>query len=416
MMRVQSHPVLLYASAKALPFASAQIPSEALRRLPEPIIESLLNSTPGIWMQSGILNTNRMSIRGVGYREPFATTGIKVYLDEIPLTNGAGEASVEDINPGLLAGIEILRGPSSALWGAGLGGMILLRSEIPDYDMWRGKLQVGSFGRIQSDQRISVRYGARDQWGTMLQYQYLNDDGYRENNGYNRHSMTWLQQWKGNKGWSLQSFLHAIALKAFIPSSLSIEDYKTKPESAAPAWAMVNGNEDYAKWIAGLTVGYASSKNLIYRGAVFGTWFGSDEVRPFNVLDEQNTAYGTRHRLAWRVHRSGHLTTGFEYYREKYDAATFETLAGGNRGLRLTEDQDHRSYLHAFVQSEWRVLKTGNVFAGLSSAWSRLSAGDIDTDVPVSVFPTIGFNYAITPGLSAAASVSRGYTALSLSD
>lgn len=416
LLRVESHPVLLYATRDILPYTVSQISQKAIQRLPEPTIEPLLNATPGLWMQSGTLNTNRISIRGVGYREPFATTGIKIYLDEIPLTNGAGEASIEDIHPNILAGIEILRGPTSAFWGAGLGGMILLKSAIPEEDEWIGKIQAGAFGRMQIDQHLSTRYGDEDQFGTVLHYQYLNDDGYRENNSYRKYSMTWIQQWRNTRGWSLQSFLHTIALKAYIPSSITLSAYETEPESAAPTWAMVQGNEDYTKWISGLTMSYTSPKNLVYRGSVFGTWFSSDEVRPFNVLEESNGSYGTRHRLAWQVHRNGYITAGAEFYGERYNASTFETLSGGVRGMPLTNERDHRSYVHAFCQSEWKVLKEGNVFAGLSSAWSRLTNRDVSTKVPVSVFPTVGVQYRITHALSASASLSRGYTALLLSD
>ncbi|HLF65270.1 MAG TPA: TonB-dependent receptor [Saprospiraceae bacterium] len=416
MMHVETHPVLLYATRNRLPYAISQINDDAIARLNEPLIEPLLNSTPGLWMQSGTLNTNRISLRGVGYREPFATTGIKVYLDEIPLTNGVGEASVEDIHPNILSGIEILRGPSSALWGAGLGGMILLKSEMPHENTWRARIQGGSYGRLQADQQLSLRYGHRDQWGTVLHYQYLNDDGYRDNNQYRKYSMTWMQHWHNKQGWTIQSFLHAIALKAFIPSSITVSDYESHPQIAAPTWAMVMGNEDYKKWISGLTFGYASQKNFIYRGSVFGTWFSSDEVRPFNVLDEKNRAYGTRQRMAWQIHRAGHVTAGLEYYRERYEAATFETLPGGIKGTQLSADRDRRSYLHVFCQSEWNIMKHGNIFAGLSSAWSRLSDDLISANVPASVFPTAGMHYALTPFLSVSASLSRGYTALSLSD
>lgn len=413
-LHLETHPVLIYSTA-SLSYTSSRIDHQALSRLNEPIIEPLLNSTPGLWMQSGTLNTNRISIRGVGYREPFATTGIKVYLDEIPLTNGAGEASIEDIHPFVLSGIEILRGPASALWGAGLGGMILLKSEIPNENKLQARVQAGPYGRVQSDQHVSLRYGKNDQWGTALHYQYLNDDGFRDNNQYNKHSFSWMQHWRNEKGWSVQSFLHGLVLKAFIPSSITLADYTDHPERAAPTWAMVKGNEDYTKWITGLTFGYASKKQWVYRGSVFGTWFRSDEVRPFNVLDEANTAFGTRHRFAWQIQRAGHITAGVEYYREQYDASTFETLPGGIRGEQLTDAQDHRSYLHMFCQSQWNVIKRGHVFAGLSSALSRLSDETASVNVPASVFPTAGIQYALSHRIAISAALSRGYSALSLS-
>jgi iron complex outermembrane receptor protein len=412
-MFISTHPILIHAPQTKLPYTLSQISTRQIAQLNEPIIEPLLNTTPGLWMQTGALNTNRISLRGVGYREPFATTGIKIYLDEIPLTNGAGEASIEDIHPNFLSGIEIIRGPSSALWGAGLGGMILLKSQIPEEDQWKGSIQAGAYKRLQFDQNLSLRYGDRDQWGTLLHYQYLNDDGYRNNNEYRKYSMTWLQQWRSER-WSLQSFLHGIALKAFIPSSISLADYVSNPQIAAPAWANVRGNEDYTKWISGISAGYDSGKRWLYRGSLFGTWFSSDEVRPFNVLDERNRAYGMRHRLAWQLHSSAHLVAGAELYREQYDASTFETLEGGIKGDSLTTGEDRRSYIHTFIQSMWNFGRRIQVFAGISTAWSELSNTSLSANLPASIFPTGGVQYDISPLIALSASLSRGYTAHSL--
>lgn len=80
------------------------------------------------------------------------------------LPNGVGESSIEDIHPGILSGIDIWRGPTSALWGSGLGGMIHLKTQIPESDQWLTKIQVGAYNRLSLDQGISLRYGKDDAW------------------------------------------------------------------------------------------------------------------------------------------------------------------------------------------------------------------------------------------------------------
>ena len=332
---VIASPVTVHASIARIPYAISTIDQAKIQQCIEPIITPLLNATPGLWMQSGTLNTNRISIRGVGYREPFATTGIKIYLDEIPLTNGVGESSIEDIHPNILSGIDIWRGPASALWGSGLGGMINLKSQVPEINYGETKIQVGSYDRLQFDQHLSVRYGKNDTWGTTLHYQYLNDEGYRDNNQYQKNSFTWIQHWRGNKGLSIKAMVHAIGLKAFIPSSLSLEDYENNPSAAAPTWAAVMGNEDYSKWITGLNITYAPEKGIVYKGSLFGTFFDSDEVRPFNVLEEHNNTAGMRHRFTFQIKDAGHITAGMEYFNEQYTFSTYETLGGGNAGSAI---------------------------------------------------------------------------------
>ena len=414
--QVQSSPVFVYATKLPTPFARTGISVEKISALNEPIIAPLLNATPGIWMQSGSLNTNRISIRGVGYREPFATTGIKMYLDEIPLTNGAGESSIEDIHPWLFEGIDVWRGPASAIWGSGLGGMINFQSKKINADTFSTRIQAGSYGRLQFDQQASFTYGANQQWGTLLHYEFLNDGGYRDNNHYTKHSATWSQQWESENGWQLGSFVHGIHLKAFIPSSINLADYENNPTTAAPTWDAVNGREDYSKWITGLNLSHTSSKGWVYKGALFANLFNSDEVRPFNVLDESNVSYGMRHRLALPIFTDAHITVGMEYYQEEYSFSTYETLEGGEAGEQLSDGKEGRSYINGFLQADWMPSSRWYLFAGGTLAYTDITNEEINSKIPLAGFPTVGMTYRWKPSIAFSGSVSRGYSALSLDD
>jgi iron complex outermembrane receptor protein len=50
------------------------------------ILTSVLNKIPGVYMQQGALNTNRISIRGIGSRAQYGTQKNKAYYEGIPLT------------------------------------------------------------------------------------------------------------------------------------------------------------------------------------------------------------------------------------------------------------------------------------------------------------------------------------------
>ena len=76
-----------------------------------------LNRIPGILMHHGTFNTNRLTIRGIGSRTPYSTNKIKAYLGEIPLTSGDGETVLEDLENSSIQRVEIIKGPSSSLYG-----------------------------------------------------------------------------------------------------------------------------------------------------------------------------------------------------------------------------------------------------------------------------------------------------------
>ncbi|MDQ3017491.1 MAG: TonB-dependent receptor plug domain-containing protein [Bacteroidota bacterium] len=413
---ITGDPVFVHASRLRNPFSVSTISSQDILNVNLPSIEPLLNRLPGIWMQTGALNTNRISIRGVGYREPFATTGIKIYLDDIPLTNGAGESSIEDIHPFILSGIEVWRGPTSALWGSGLGGMIQLKTATSRESFAHSRIQIGSFGREEFDQGISFHFGKNQQHRTILFYQYLDDDGYRENNHYRKHSFTWMQKWVPGNTVEVSSFLHAIDLKAYLPSSINQTMFNENPEKAAPQWIKYRGNEDYTKWIGGLNVMWIPGPAMVYKATVFTNIFNSVEVRPFNVLDEGSDGFGTRHRFQLEYARWGHLNVGIEYFRERAHFTTFQTLDGGVPGNLLLEMEETRSSLNSFLQNEFDINDQWIVFAGVNVSANNLAGNNDEITFPVSLYPTAGTSYLIGDEIAVSGSVSRGFSNHSIDD
>jgi len=77
------------------------------------ILTPVLNKIPGVNMQQGAMNTNRITIRGLGARSQYGTNRVKAYFDGIPLTSGDGETVIEDIDVASIEKIEIIKGPNS---------------------------------------------------------------------------------------------------------------------------------------------------------------------------------------------------------------------------------------------------------------------------------------------------------------
>ena len=85
------------------------------RKISDISIESGLNEIPGIYMHTGSLNTNRITIRGMGSRSPYSTNKIKSYINNIPLSNGVGETTIEDLGISLFNQIEMKNFPTSRM-------------------------------------------------------------------------------------------------------------------------------------------------------------------------------------------------------------------------------------------------------------------------------------------------------------
>ena len=63
------------------------ISSQDIERYAPTEITTVLNETPSVHVFSGALNTNRLTVRGMGARTPYGTNKIQAYFNGIPITS-----------------------------------------------------------------------------------------------------------------------------------------------------------------------------------------------------------------------------------------------------------------------------------------------------------------------------------------
>src|SRR5436190_5363131 len=81
-------------------------------------LDEALNRVPGMFMQNryNFAQDLRISIRGFGARAQFGIRGVKVLVDGIPETLPDGQGAVDSLDLGAMSSVEVLRGPSSAIY------------------------------------------------------------------------------------------------------------------------------------------------------------------------------------------------------------------------------------------------------------------------------------------------------------
>jgi iron complex outermembrane receptor protein len=200
-----------------------------------------LNQVPGVLMHHGTLNTNRLTIRGIGSRTPYATNKIKAYFGEIPLTSGDGETTLEDLENPAISRVEIIKGPASSLFGAGLGGVIIFHPKSVAQDFVQNRTTIASFGTIKNSLSTAV---VKDKLNLYALGSWLKSDGYRDNNTTNRGNILLNSQYAFSENTNLNILLKATKMKAYIPSSLDWPTFQKSPEQAASNWGGINGYED----------------------------------------------------------------------------------------------------------------------------------------------------------------------------
>jgi iron complex outermembrane receptor protein len=364
--------------------------------------QEILHRSPGIWMQTGALNTNRISLRGIGNRSPFATSRLRAYFGEIPLTTGIGETTLEDIPTQVLQNINIWKGPAPLPLGSGLGGAMQLdpwgdtRFSSSDLSVEWG---TGSFGQQQLHTTAFLHL-PNSGTDLRLDYNRLHQDGYRENNQYDRSNFFASGRIRSGDRQEWQFLVHQVDLCAEIPSSLNRTDFENTPQIAAPNWAAVEGFEEYQKGLGGLSYQYTFNANWKAKAALFGSYRNSYESRPFNILTENSIATGARLGLEWN--RSGQtwrgLKWGGEFFREQLSWQTYETFSG-NLGPINSDNEEVRQLWYSFISTEFQFSKRLNLLAGLNVSQVAYDLEDRFVSDSLDLSSTYDFDPAILPRL-----------------
>lgn len=112
-----------------VPFAVSVITRDEISRgRPGQGLSEALVTVPGVFVadRHNPSQDDNLSIRGFGARSAFGVRGIKVLLDGIPQTLPDGQGQLSNVDLARVSRIEVLRGPSSSLYGNASGGVISL--------------------------------------------------------------------------------------------------------------------------------------------------------------------------------------------------------------------------------------------------------------------------------------------------
>jgi iron complex outermembrane receptor protein len=377
-------------------------------------ISGWLNRVPGIYMHHGTYNTNRLTIRGMGSRDPYGSNRVKAYLNEIPITGGDGVTVVEDLSLTGLSRIEILKGPASALYGAGLGGTIRLFTPYPGEKGFGINTlhQAGSFGL---QKHVLDAHYKNDKSALAMDLGRQQSNGFRENSSYhNNHLMLTGDIFAARLQVGL--LFHFVNLKAYVPSSLDEETFLHNPEAAAANWKAIEGYEKYHKYLTGISFSNDIGTSLKMKTVFFGGQKNLYESRPFNILENRTMNMGIRSRLAFET-ASLKAILGFELMNENIDWYTFETLQG-EQGDTLDAIRENRFYTNLFNLYHWKAGDRFRLEAGVNLAIIRFRLVESNNPgYPVGGFsypaifsPRLGINYRLGQYLTLFSAAGHGFS------
>ena len=390
-------------------------------------LDESLDRVPGIYINNryNFSLGARISIRGLGSRAAFGVRGIRVLSDGIPLTMPDGQSNLNNLELGTAARIEVLRGPSSALYGNAAGGVISIVSELPPSafstefratggDAGRGGVRLDPFFKLQA--RAGGPLGSG---GYMASVSRMKTDGYRD---FSRARQTVVNVVgrhpvgdNARIGVVLNVFDGPVAESA---GALPRDSVEKDPTLAWPANVRNGAGEATRQIQAGVTL-----EKLIGRDqldvALYGLGRTVDNALPFAWIDLNRRGGGVR--ASWSGERADGriaITTGIDVEwmsdgREEYNND------GGTRGTNLVRDQTDRvSNAGPFAQALLGIAPAVHVLAGIRFDAVRFETSDHfladgrddSGDRTLSAAsPTIGVTWAASPAATLYANVGTAF-------
>ncbi len=342
-------------------------------------IEEALHALPGVRVQNryNASTGERISIRGFGARSQFGVRGIRILVDGIPATLPDGQSTLDHLDIGSLGRVEVLRGPASALYGNGAGGVILFRSAPPYSGTYRQDLSVvaGSDGLLRVQTTGSGTVG---QVGFRASAARTVFDGFRSNasgsgedpySRAERATITTALTSPAAAG-TLTVRLSGLDLAALNPGSLPADVFD---EGSSEAWGFniarrtrkdVRQGQVGVHWRGPFT-------GLEWVVAAYWVRRELDNPIPTSVIDLRRSGGGARLQMgrAWeRIGRPGRVDVGVEGDFQSDYRRNFVN-DGGSAGA-LTLDQEERVYAAA-VFCQLRMPLTGRLDAMAALRFDR---------------------------------------------
>ena len=151
-------------------------------------LQEYLLQMPGVFTQNAnnYAQDLRISIRGFGARAAFGIRGVKLIVDGIPETTPDGQGQLDNLNLGIIDNIEVLKGPSSSLYGNASGGVIAINTLSHfERDFYHWKAAIGAYGfqnyqltaGITNDKTTYVlhgNYGRANNYRVQSEFEQIN--------------------------------------------------------------------------------------------------------------------------------------------------------------------------------------------------------------------------------------------------
>lgn len=252
---------------------------EALAGIPGVIAENREN-----YSASGGL---QLSIRG-------ALPGVQLLQDGIPLTMSDGTTQPNNLDLGSAGRIEVIRGPSSVLYGNSGGGVVSVVTEFPANQplVASPEIQFGSNGYNRQQVKLA---GSEGRLGYVVNVNRMKTDGFRDYGSAEIRRANLVARTALSDRSTLRAVFNLYDMPfGENPSTLTREDARHDPTSVRQLAFEQGWGESGTQGQGGVDIEHAFDEQRTLRATVWGDWRDNWNPIPSRIIDLHRKAGGLR--------------------------------------------------------------------------------------------------------------------------
>lgn len=326
-------------------------------------LDESLSRVPGVFMMDryNFAQDLRISIRGFGSRANFGIRGVKILVDGIPETLPDGQGSVDSVDLGTASQIEVIRGPSSTLYGNASGGVINVTTEAPPGQPFAEvRLSGGEFDFRKAQIKAG---GGTDRMGYLVSLSDLGYDGFREQSRAESTQLTTRLNFElGKDRELLATYNYTDQPVSDDPGGVTAELAASDPRAAWPANVAFDAGEALTQSRLGFVYKVPLGENNGLTVRNYYIWRDFSNKLPFEdgglVEFDRFFAGGGlsyNHDGFW-LDRPNRLVVGFDVDDQDDDRTRYDNLNGVKGPLGFDQNENVSS-AGVFLQNELSVTK-----------------------------------------------------------
>jgi iron complex outermembrane receptor protein len=330
------------------------------------------NAAPGVRLEERSPGSYRINIRGSSLRSPFGVRNVKVYWNDIPVTDAGGSTYFNQFAINNFSAIEIFKGPAGSMYGAGTGGLLLMNS----FNNWwkpfvNAEYITGSFG-LQNILFTAASGG--DNSRNLISYAHTASNGYRDNTKNRKDNITYNIRLKISDKEMLTASILYTDMYYQTPGGLTLAEFTANPKQARPAAGGFPGaaTAQAAIWqknfLAGISHQYQFNKAFKNITSVYGN-FSQIKNPTFRNYERRNEpGFGSRTVFSYDINTNENnlqLITGAELQQGFFNVLVSKNK-NGNADTLQTNDDVQNTTAGMFLQMNGTIKNNWVITAGAS--------------------------------------------------